>query len=166
MGGPERFFRGGAAAGVCYSGSTDSTVLQPIWGKSMTPRPCGATRIVEVEVQQIDLNGFLDWEEFSLYKSPDPYDDFAWFTLTIGVKGEKEKGGNNFQVLVATPKAISRIKSQHGEVPGIIVNHFDPDTVNDEIRRVVSSLQGHSWEQFVDQLCQIMHWEYEGMSGG
>lgn len=115
---------------------------------------------MEVEVQWIVPNDFLDLDEFSRYESRDPYDDYAWFSLTIGVKGEQ--AGNNFEVLVATPKAVARLK-QSGSIPGLIVNRFEPQVVLDAIRNHVASLKGHAWFQFVDQLRKTMHWEYEGM---
>ena len=74
----------------------------------------------------------------------------------------KRPGTTNFQVCVATPRAVSRVRLT-GHMPGILVNRFDADTVGRAIRDRVSSIQAHAWFQVVDQLREFMHWEYEGM---
>ena len=116
--------------------------------------------VIQPKVQHICPNDFDGWSAFERYDSADPYDDFSWFTLTIGLAGEE--AGNNFQVCVATPRAVSRVRLT-GHMPGILVNRFDADTVGRAIRDRVSSIQAHAWFQVVDQLREFMHWEYEGM---
>jgi hypothetical protein len=118
---------------------------------------------VQAEVQSICPNDFDGWQGFLEYKSPDPYDDFSWFTLTIGLVGEE--ASNNFQVCVATPRAIPRVKDS-GYIPGILVDHFDAKSIEKAIHERVASLQAHAWFQIVDHLREFMHWEYEGMNGG
>ena len=116
--------------------------------------------VIQPKVQHICPNDFDGWSAFERYDSADPYDDFSWFTLTIGLAGEE--AGNNFQVCVVTPRAVSRVRLT-GHMPGILVNRFDADTVGRAIRDRVSSIQAHAWFQVVDQLREFMHWEYEGM---
>ena len=117
---------------------------------------------MKAEIHHLESNDHVDWNDFVRYQSPDPYDDFGWFHVTIGVSGVT--GGNDFQVCVATPRAVGRIK-RGGFVPSILVDQFDAATVEKSIRDRVDSVSGHSWEQLVDQLREFMHWEYEGMAG-
>lgn len=56
------------------------------------------------EVHHLESNDYTDWSDFERYESPDPYDDFGWFHVTIGASGIK--GGNDFQVCVATPRGL------------------------------------------------------------
>lgn len=117
---------------------------------------------MQAEIHHLESNDYVDWNDFVHYESPDPYDDFGWFHLTIG--SSDVAGGNDFQVCVATPRAVGRIK-RGGNVPGILVDRFDAATVEKGIRDRVASICGHNWEQIVDQLREFMHWEYEGMAG-
>jgi hypothetical protein len=116
--------------------------------------------MVQTEVQHICPNDFDDWSAFERYDSPDPYDDFSWFTLTIGLVGEG--AGDNFQVCVATPRAVSRVR-ESGQLPGVLVDRFDAETVSRALRERVASIVAHEWVQVVDQLREFMVWEYEGM---
>ena len=116
---------------------------------------------MRAQILSLESNNHLDWESFARYQSPDPYDDFGWFRVTIGASDVD--GGNDFQVCVATPRADGRIK-RSGSVPGILVDRFDADTVSKAVRERVESIEG-SWEQIVDQLRRFMRWEYEGMAG-
>lgn len=113
-------------------------------------------------IHHLESNNHADWDDFVQYRSPDPYDDYGWFHLTIGATGVT--GGNDFQVCVATQRAVGRIKRK-GFVPGILVDEFDPAIVEKAIRDRVDSVCVHSWEQIVDHLREFMHWEYEGMAG-
>lgn len=117
---------------------------------------------MQAEIHNLESNDHLDWDDFVRYQSPDLYDDFGWFHVTIGAVGES--GGNDFQVCVATQRAVGRIK-RTGFMPGILVDQFDSETVDKAIRDRVHSIHGHSWEQIVDQLREFMRWEYEGMAG-
>jgi hypothetical protein len=101
------------------------------------------------------------WEAFVQYQSPDPYDDYGWFNLTIGAADED--GANNFLACVATPRAVGRVK-RAGFLPCILVDHFDAQTVARALHARVNSVHGHTWEELVDRLRQCMRWEYEGMA--
>ena len=117
---------------------------------------------MEAEIQHLGSIDFPDWSDFERYESADPYDDYGWFDVTVGSLGME--GGNDFQVCVATPRAVGRVK-RTGCVPGIIVDHFDADSVHQAIHDRVASVTGHSWHQIVNQLRKFMVWEYEGMAG-
>lgn len=118
--------------------------------------------VMQAEIHHLKSNDHVDWHDFVRYRSPDPYDDYGWFHVTIGASGVT--GGNDFQVCVATPRAVGRVK-RNGFVPGILVDQFDAATVEKAIHDRVDSVCGHSWEQIVDQLREFMRWEYEGMAG-
>lgn len=116
---------------------------------------------MKAEIYYLASNDHADWADFVRYRSPDPYDDYGWFHLTIGAAGVI--GGNDSQVCIATPRDISRIRNR-GFVPGIMVDKFDPAIVEKAIRDRIDSIRVQSWEQLVDRLREFMHWEYEGMA--
>ncbi len=118
---------------------------------------------MHAELQEIVPNDFPGWDAFRQYRSADPLDDFAWFTLFIGIEGEDS--ADTFQVVVATPRAVGRIKSQHGSFPGLTVDHFDPNSIERTLKEYVSNFSGNTWEQIATQLRKRMLWEYEGMAG-
>ncbi len=115
---------------------------------------------VQLEVKVIDYEDFGPGE-FERYQSPDPFNDYGWFTITVGEVGDP--AGSNFQVCVATPRAVGRLKLA-GYHPGILVDHYDPETVRQAIVDRVASLKGDHYQELIDQLRTFMHWEYEGMS--
>ena len=124
---------------------------------------CARRIPMEAEIQHLESNDFTNWSDFERYESADPCDDYGWFHVTVGPLGME--GGNDFQVCVATPRAVGRVK-QAGFAPGILVDHFDAESVHNAIHARVTSINGHTWNDIVDQLRRFMHWEYEGMAGG
>lgn len=114
------------------------------------------------EVRCLESNNLADWSDFERYQSPDVFDDYGWFHVTVGAAGIE--GGNDFQVCVATPRAVGRAK-QTGSIPGIIVDQFDAASVRNAINDRIVSVRAHTWEQIVDELRKFMQWEYEGMAG-
>jgi len=116
-----------------------------------------------LEVQDIWPNDSFGWDEFLKYVSPDPYEDDAWFTVAVGIEGEK--GGTDFQVHVATPASIGRIKQSLGRFQGLIVDEFTPANVEQAIRTAVREASGLTFYDGLDRLRQLMFWEYEGMAG-
>lgn len=115
---------------------------------------------VQFDVRYIESTQYIDWEEFVRYQSPDPWDDYGGFTVTVGEVGDE--AGSNFQVCVATPRAVGRMK-RLDERPGILVDHYDPETVERAIIEKVTALKGNDYQDVIDQLRKFMHWEYEGM---
>lgn len=109
----------------------------------------------------ISPNDFLSWEEFRRYSSPDPWDDFGWFTLDVGA--DDEDGTNLFQVLVSTPAVVSRAIGDAGEFQGILVDRFDADEIQRVLRDRIASIRCHTWNDIVEELRTFSLWEYEGM---
>jgi hypothetical protein len=116
---------------------------------------------VKAELRSIESNDFLDWEEFAATERVNPWDDFGWFTVSIGPEGDP--GSNWFQVLVSTPSAVPRAKGNAKRFRGIIVESFEPTVIARSLQEYIASLKGLTWQELVDQLRQTMHWEYEGM---
>jgi hypothetical protein len=117
---------------------------------------------MHAEIHNLESNDHHDWQDFVDYQSPDPFDDYGWFHVTVGASGVD--GGNDFQVCVATPRAVGRLKRMR-EVPGILIDRFDAESVRKAIYGRIESIEGCSWEQIVEQLRTFMRWEYEGMAG-
>ena len=115
--------------------------------------------MVRPALRHISPNDYLNWEAFATADHSEPWDEFGWFVLDIGLEGEE--GADLFQVLVATPAAISRAKGndQHRRV--LVVESFEPQALQTALRDQVSNLAGHTWEEIVNRLRCCMYWEYE-----
>jgi len=116
--------------------------------------------MLRAEVHNLQSNDHLDWSDFERSEAADLYDAYGWFHITIGAAGIE--GGNDFQLCVATRRAVSRVK-RSGAIPGLLVDRFDATTIQDAIKDRISAITAASWEQLVDQLRTFMLWEYEGM---
>ena len=110
----------------------------------------------------IESNDTLDWQTFASQESPDPWDDFGWFTTGIGPEGAE--GTDLFQVVVTTPAAKHKTLDEDQTFRGIVVDAFEPKTIEEAIRRFVASVAGSDWPHCVRQLQTAMRWEYEGMA--
>jgi hypothetical protein len=116
---------------------------------------------MRAELRAIDPNDYPGWDAFVAADRPTPWDDFGWFTLSIAPEGNP--GSDYFQVLIATPAAVSRARGTSGAFRGLIVNTFEPSVIAQTIRDQIAGLQAHTWQDLVDQLRRTMPWEYEGM---
>ena len=118
--------------------------------------------MIRAVVNSLEPNDHDGWSAFAAHESADPYDDYGWFHITVGATDTD--GGNDFQLCVSTPRAVSRAKSD-GRTPGILVDRFDAKSVHDAVHNRIQSIEAHSWDQIVDECRTFMHWEYEGMAG-
>lgn len=116
---------------------------------------------MRAEVRHLASNVHPDWQDFVDDPSPDPWDDYGWFHVTVGASDVD--GGNDFQVCVATPKAIKRLRRE-AMGPGIVVERFDAASVRAAIHERIATVEGDSWDEIVEQLRVFMRWEYEGMA--
>ncbi len=116
---------------------------------------------MRAELRGIDPNEYPGWDAFATAAQPNPWDRFGWFTLRIGPEGHE--GSDYFQVLVATPAAVSRAQGNDTRFRGVIVPVFEPQVILDALREHVSAVIGSDWEQIAARLGQTMHWEYEGL---
>jgi len=111
------------------------------------------------ELRRIIPNDYDGWEAFAAAERPEPWDEFAWFVLDIGLEGQE--GSNLFQVLVATPAAVSRAKGNDKHRRVLIVESFEPQAIETALRDHVASLAAHTWDEIVERLRCNMYWEYE-----
>ena len=111
------------------------------------------------ELRHISPNDYDGWQAFAAAEHPEPWDEFAWFVLDIGLEGQE--GSNLFQVLVATPAAVSRAKGNDKHRRVLIVESFEPQALETALRDYVASLAAHTWDEIVERLRCNMYWEYE-----
>lgn len=114
------------------------------------------------ELCDISPNHFPSWEDFAAAEHPEPWDEFAWFELTIGVEGQVET--TLFQALVATHTALSRVKEKYNNRRVLVVESFEPQILETELRKHVESCAAHTWDGIVERLRCEMYWEYENYS--
>jgi hypothetical protein len=82
--------------------------------------------------------------------------------MSIGVKGEK--GGDQFQVLVASPEALrARAKDQTCDTRRhcLIVFKYDWKAIRKTLEKIVSDCAAPTWEEAAQKLSRHFQWEYE-----
>lgn len=119
------------------------------------------SRFMRAIVLHLSSNLHPEWQDFVDHPSPDPFGDGGWFHVTVGATGLE--GGNDFQVCVATPRAIRRFRHA-GASPGIVIERFDAASVRQAIHARIESIEGATWDDIVQELRTFMCWEYEGMA--
>lgn len=115
----------------------------------------------EVELKSISSNDFVEWDDFLKHLPADPFDECGWFDVTIGEVGVR--GGNDFQVLVSTTKAIKRARSGNRRFKGIVVDEFTPSKVTEAIERAIKDAASMTWDETLSKLREFGDWEYDGM---
>jgi hypothetical protein len=110
-------------------------------------------------LRHISPNDYDSWEAFCAAEHPEPWDEYAWFVLDIGL--EDQPGTDLFQVLVATPKAVSRAKGKGRHRRVLVVESFEPAALDAALRSHVASVVAHTWDEIVERLRRNMYWEYE-----
>jgi hypothetical protein len=115
--------------------------------------------MLRAELRHISPNAYDNWDAFAAAEHPEPWDEFGWFVLDIGVEGRE--GTTLFQVLVATAAAVARAKGTDKHRRVLVVESFEPQTLAAALRDHVSSLVAHTWDEIVEQLRCNMYWEYE-----
>lgn len=118
-------------------------------------------RLIRPEIRWIQSNDHHEWPE---WQPSTEEEELQWFTVAIGEVGVE--GADNFQVAVATPRAITRTASKRrGRYVGLVIDSFDATTAEAAIHNFVASLDpGISWRDVVEQLETVMRWEFRGMS--
>jgi len=115
--------------------------------------------MLRVELRHISPNDYDSWEAFAASEHPEPWDDFGWFVLGIGLEGQE--GTTLFQALIATPAAASRAKGDDRHRRVLIVDSFEPHALAAALRDHVSLITAHTWDDIVERLRRTMYWEYE-----
>jgi hypothetical protein len=115
--------------------------------------------ILRAEVKWIDPDNYAGWDGLVAAEIAEPWDHFEYFTVGIGTEGQD--GADNFSVCIATHAAVGRT-SARGGFRGLVVDYFEPEEIRRKLNEYVSSITAPTWQQIVDQLRQVMHWEYGG----
>lgn len=96
------------------------------------------------------------------YKPDDP--EYFGFPLNLSIGTEGDRGADNFQLMVATPKYIQKMYPGQSAVllrHFLVVFHYDFNEILDVINRYVRSIQDDSWEKIAAKIGQIALWEFE-----
>lgn len=115
--------------------------------------------MLSAELRHISPNDYDDWEAFAAAEHPEPWNEFGWFVLDIGLAGQA--GTTLFQVLAATPAAVSRAKGNDKQRRVLLVDSFEPDVLAAALKDYVSSIAAHTWNDIVEQLRHSMYCENE-----
>ncbi|GAA6168385.1 Imm8 family immunity protein [Sessilibacter corallicola] len=89
----------------------------------------------------------------------DPLDVEFWCRLRIGIKEEND--ADNFDVHVATHKAVSRLKDKNYL---FVIPYYESwNSVHRCLESVVQQCVGENWLAVCEQLSERFRWEFEGM---
>ena len=76
--------------------------------------------------------------------------------------GEKSKeGADIFNFTVITPKYLLADPRTRWGRGYLLMESFSWGTVESMINRLVSLVQGESWDEVAQNLCKELHWEFE-----
>ena len=114
---------------------------------------------MQAKVHGIEANDIPDWPHWS---PAGPAEEFQWFTVAIGA--ESGSGADLFQAAVATRAGLQERRCKSKFV-GLLVDRYEPATVERAIREFVAGCKAPSWEDVVDLLRARLFWEYESHRG-
>ncbi|WP_444912473.1 Imm8 family immunity protein [Microbulbifer sp. PAAF003] len=101
----------------------------------------------------------IDHDPIEEWVPDDPSDVEFWCNIAIGLSGEN--GADNFQVHIATNKALSRIEDKKYMV---VVPYYESWVqVLDVLHSIVAECEDIGWSGMSEQLAKHFHWEYEGV---
>lgn len=110
------------------------------------------------------VKGILSPDEPDLATySPPESDDFG-FLLQLLIGPENADGMESFQVVVCTPKWLSKKHHQSEIVIGrhhLIVFEYDYNRLMAFVRSYVSQCAGENWKEIALKLARFGHWEFE-----
>ena len=111
------------------------------------------------ELRHVSPNDYASWDTFAAAPHPEPWDEFGWFVLEIGVAGEPET--TSFQVLASTPAAVARAKGGAPHRRVLVVDSFEPAALAASLKERVGGVIAPTWDGVVEELRRWMYWEYE-----
>ena len=75
-------------------------------------------------------------------------------------------GEDYFEFEVHTPETLQRALELHGALLGrgivVVVEEYDPERVAEEMRPLVESVEGRTWEEVAFRVASLGPWEFEG----
>lgn len=83
--------------------------------------------------------------------------------ISIGEKGRK--GADGFSIRIATPEALQQLMPENGVLasrPLLVVKRYSFDELWMWLSNVVSSCEGETWIECVDNLRVYFDWEFDG----
>lgn len=104
----------------------------------------------------------LDVPDVRSWNPKRPEDLYLGVYIRIGVEGES--GGDDFQLLVASPEAIAKRRHLYPAKyleRALTTEVFDWDTIVSYVQDKVSTCTSSTWEAIADKLTTYFIWEYE-----
>jgi hypothetical protein len=95
------------------------------------------------------------------YQPADPGD--VGFLLTLYVGPADGPGEESFDLIVCTPRWLTRKARERGPIAGrhhLIVESFDMAEVRDFLTRQVEQLEGSTWDELAEKIARIGRWEF------
>src|SRR5215472_6427640 len=107
------------------------------------------------ELRWLETNDFPSWDAFAAAERPDPLDCSGWFSCGVGVEGEV--GDEIFQVLVATPGAVSRVQQERRRQRLLVVRDFNREAIESTLRDHLATISGRTPVEISQQLRKCMY---------
>lgn len=96
-----------------------------------------------------------DYDPIDKWVPDDPYNVDFWMNFTIG---PDMKGGDNFQVHIATP---NNLNGKNSDKHAIVLNEYSWPSVLAAVEHMLEKCQGTDWSEISEKLSQLMCWEFE-----
>ncbi|QHW01042.1 immunity 8 family protein [Spirosoma endbachense] len=96
------------------------------------------------------------------YQPEDP--EVFGFSLNLAVGIEGQKGADNFQLMVATPKYIQKMYPNQTSIllrHYLLVFRYDFNEILDVINGYIRSINEDIWEKVGEKVGRIAQWEFE-----
>src|SRR5438067_13882698 len=101
--------------------------------------------MMRAELRHISPNDYASWEAFAAAEHSEPWDEFGWFVLDIGLPGQV--GTTSFQVLVTTRAAVAHAQGNDRNRRFLVVESFEPAALEAALREHVASDAAHTWDE-------------------
>jgi hypothetical protein len=87
------------------------------------------------------------------------------FNLEV-TKADDPGGEDNFEFDVHSPDTLQHLLERRGAVLGrgivVVVDEYEPERVAEEMRPLVESVEGQTWEEVAFRVGSLGPWEFEG----
>jgi hypothetical protein len=103
-------------------------------------------------------NDYVDLNEWH----PEDLEDFS-VDILLKIGGASSAGADNFDLVVCTPRWLSRFSDLGQWGRGmLVVNRYDIDLIRARVTSCIDDCVGDDWPSIASQLSRFFLWEFEG----
>jgi len=98
---------------------------------------------------------YTDYDPIDSWIPEDKRDVDFWMNFTIGYD---QRGGDNFQLHVVSPRNLRGPKSDQYS---IVINEYSWKSVLEKVNNILKQCHGSDWSDISDKLSKYMYWEFD-----